>query len=279
MQMKKYPALWPNMITAFALSCGLLAIFKTNMITPGSATYEDVILIVGILFSAAILDLLDGAVARAMKVETAFGGVFDSLADAVSFGVAPSVLIIKVVPVESHTPTHFFLMMGAFIYSISGVLRLVRYTVSSNEIQNDKEKIALAKSHFIGLPITAGAAITASTTLFLMSEDCQKFFHLSNQELSLFSIFTLFIVGYFMISRWKFISSKALRMHISSFQSVLVTAFIAALIFIGAIHHFPLLLFSFSWGYLIIAWILAIIRKIAGNRLKVLEDWDSEDET
>ena len=85
----------PNAITAFGLACGLFVIFKVNMLEPGSGEYEVVQTSAILLIVAAIADLLDGALARLFKAESEFGFVFDSLADAISFGVAPSVLLLK----------------------------------------------------------------------------------------------------------------------------------------------------------------------------------------
>ena len=272
----KHPAIWPNILTAFALSCGLFVIFKMNMVMPGTSNYENVKVSVSILMLAAFFDLLDGAVARVMKVESEFGGVFDSLADAVSFGVAPSVVILKALSIEQQGLIYFFLMTGAIIYSISGVLRLVRYTVQSHQNQGDQEKMALSKANFTGLPIPAAAAISTSTTLFLMSEDCHNLYAFSDQQRAIIAICVFFVIGYFMISRWKFPSLKSLHIRVGSFQVVLITAFAAALILIGLVHHFSLLLFSISWIYLLFSWILSLVRIISGRRLKTLEDFEPE---
>src|SRR5438552_4257788 len=99
----KKKAILPNVFTAFSLACGLFVIFKANMVTPGSATYNQVLTGTLILMFAAFLDVLDGAVARAMKAESEFGGVFDAMADGISFGVAPTVLILKTLSVHPGT--------------------------------------------------------------------------------------------------------------------------------------------------------------------------------
>ena len=85
----------PNIITAFGLACGLFVIFKINMVEPGSGIYTVLNTSALLLLVAAFADLLDGAVARAFHAESEFGVMFDSLADAISFGVAPSVLLLK----------------------------------------------------------------------------------------------------------------------------------------------------------------------------------------
>ena len=103
----------PNIITAFGLSCGLFVIFKVNMVEPGSGLFHALYVATLLLLAAAFADLLDGAVARAIRAESEFGVIFDSLADAISFGVAPSVLLLKSLSLEQGTGLSFFAMLGA----------------------------------------------------------------------------------------------------------------------------------------------------------------------
>src|SRR5271168_3017161 len=111
----------PNIITAFGLACGLFVIFKVNMVEPGSGTYQVLHASTLLLLVAAFADLLDGAVARVIRAESEFGFMFDSLADAISFGVAPSVLLLKSLSLEQGTGLSFFAMLGALLFSICGV--------------------------------------------------------------------------------------------------------------------------------------------------------------
>jgi CDP-diacylglycerol--serine O-phosphatidyltransferase len=97
-------------------------------------------------------------------------------------------------------------------------------------------------------------------------------------EKSIIATVVFFILGYFMISRWKFPSIKTLRIRVGSFQVVLFTAFAAAVILITAVHNFSILLFGISWAYLVIAWLLSLARIISGRRLKALEDFEPEEE-
>src|ERR1700722_5210603 len=110
--------LLPNVITAFGLSCGLFVIFKMNMTEVGAANYQVLAATTGILLLAALADLLDGAVARAMKAESEFGGLFDSLADAISFGVAPSIIVLKSLSISPGTELSFFLTTAAMVFSV-----------------------------------------------------------------------------------------------------------------------------------------------------------------
>jgi CDP-diacylglycerol--serine O-phosphatidyltransferase len=274
----KKPQLLPNIITAFSLSCGLFVIFKMSSYPPGAVSYDAVLSAVAILILAAFLDVLDGALARAMKVESYFGGVFDSLSDAVSFGVAPSVVILKAISLEPKEMLSFFLTIGAMIYSISGVLRLVRFTVMKQEMQGNEEEMREAKTNFTGLPIPAGACASLSTTLFLLSDKGRELFPLQKEQQAIIATVVFFVIGYFMISRWKFPSIKALRIRVSSFQVVLLTAILAGAILFAALHQFALMLFVLSWAYLITAWTLSLVRVISGRRLKSLEDFEPDPE-
>src|SRR5579871_5742923 len=159
----------PNMITAFALACGLFVIFKINMVESGTEIYHVLNHAVLLLLVAAFADLLDGAVARAMRAESDFGFNFDSLADVVSFGVAPSVLLLKALSLQPGTGLSFYAMLGCMLYSICGVLRLVRYNVKATEIKTHQDVLAKDKKHFTGLPIPAAAISAVSLNLLFCS--------------------------------------------------------------------------------------------------------------
>lgn len=268
--------LLPNVITAFGLSCGLFVIFKMTMIDVGAATYQVLTAATGILLLAALADLLDGAVARAMKAESEFGGLFDSLADAISFGVAPSVIVLKTLSVLPGTELSFFLTTAATIYSVCGVLRLVRFNITSSQAKGDPELVDANKKNFTGLPIPAAAAAIVSGNLFLASDEFRSLLALGNEATAWVMIVQLVIVGYFMISRWKFPSMKTLHIRVASFQLVFLTVVSAVVIFYGILHHFAVVFFCCSWGYLVIAWILSLIRIISGKKSKTLEDFEPE---
>lgn len=270
--------LLPNVITAFGLSCGLFVIFKMTMTEVGAATYQVLTAAAGILLLAALADLLDGAVARAMKAESEFGGLFDSLADAISFGVAPSVIVLKSLSILPGTELSFFLTTAATIYSVCGVLRLVRFNITGSQIKGDQELVDANKKNFTGLPIPAAAAAVVSANLFLASDEFQSVLTLSETARAWIMIVQLIVVGYFMISRWKFPSMKTLHIRVASFQLVFLTVVSAVVIFYGLLHHFAVVFFACAWSYLVIAWILSLIRIISGKKSKTLEDFEPEPE-
>lgn len=270
--------LLPNVITAFALSCGLFVIFKMNMIEAGKANLHVLTATAGILLLAAFADLLDGAVARAMKAESDFGGFFDSLADAITFGVGPSVIILKSLSLSPGTDQSYFLTTAAMVFSVCGVLRLVRFNVLSSQAKEDLELAAANKKNFTGLPIPAAAMAAVSLNLLLISEELKDLLILSEATREWILFGSLVILGYLMISRWKFLSLKTLHIKVKSFQVVFLTVLAAVFIFYGILHHFPVVFFCVSWLYILIALTLSFIRLISGRKLKTLEDFEPEPE-
>jgi CDP-diacylglycerol--serine O-phosphatidyltransferase len=275
--MKKIPLL-PNIITAFGLTCGLFAIFKMNMTGIGEVNYQLLSAVTGFLLLAALADLLDGAVARALKVESEFGGIFDSLADAISFGLAPPIIILKSLSVDPGTEISFLVTSGALIYSMCGILRLVRFNVMSNAEKGDAELAAANKKNFTGLPIPAAAAAAISANLIFFTDRFHQLFSISPLTHAWVMLLVMVTCGYFMISRWKFPSAKSLRVRIASFRRVFLMVIAVVLIFYGMLNHFAWVFFALSWSYLIVAWTLSLVRLISGKRLKTLEDYEPEPE-
>lgn len=268
----------PNIITAFGLTCGLFIIFRMNMVGIGEVNLTILTATAGFLLLAAFADLLDGAIARAIKAETDFGGLFDSLADAITFGVAPSVIVLKTLSVPPGNPQYFFLMAAAMVYSVCGVLRLVRFNVMAARSKADPILEDAGKKNFTGLPIPAAAMAAVSANILLLSDEFKYFFDISEMTRLWIMFGILTILGYFMISRWKFPSFKTLHIRVTSFQVVFTTVITAVFLFYGILNHFPVVIFILSWSYLIVAWILSIIRLISGRKSKTLEDFEPEPE-
>lgn len=270
--------LLPNIITAFSLTCGLFVIFKTNMIEPGAGTYQILYSSSLLLLLAAFADLLDGAVARAIRAESEFGFMFDSLADAVSFGIAPSVLMLKSLSLEQGTGLSFFAIIGAMLFSICGVLRLVRFNVKATEARGNAEAQAANKKNFTGLPIPAAAMAAVGMNLFLASPLGVKWFPWYDDTKAMILTSSMMVLGYLMISRWKFPSAKALHFRVPSVQLVFGTVIIGIFILYGILYYFPVMLFTSCWGYIILSAVLASIRLIAGKKSRTLVDFEPEQE-
>jgi len=247
-------------------------------VEPGSGLFSVLNVSVILLLVAAFADLLDGAVARAIGAESEFGVVFDSLADAVSFGVAPSVLLLKALSLEPGTGLSFYAMLGCMLYSICGVLRLVRFNIRTGHAKGNAAAMADHKKHFTGLPIPASALAAVSANLLLSSPFMENHFPLSHETKAILLSSIMIVLGYFMVSRWKFPSSKALHFRVPSFQLVFLTVILAIFIIYGVLYFLPVMLFAITWGYILLAWVLSLIRLIAGKKSKTLEDFEPEQE-
>ena len=266
----------PNIITAFGLACGLFVIFKINMIQPGGGDYEVVHTSVLLLLLAVLADFMDGALARVFRAESEFGVVFDTLADAISFGVAPSVLLLKTLSLEQGTLISFFAATGAMVFSLCGVLRLVRFNVKTAEAKGNIELQAEQKEHFTGLPITGSAAAAISANLFLLSPWALEWFPMSNLDRAIALTCVMFFLGYLMVCRLKFPSLKMLHLRIPSFRIAFLTVISAVFMLYGILYFFPIMLAFISWLYIAVALVLSIIRLIAGKKSKTLEEFEPE---
>lgn len=267
----------PNIITAFGLSCGLFVVFKVNLSVPGAGAYELLYSSALLLLLAAFADLLDGAIARIIHAESEFGVMFDSLADTISFGVAPSVLFLKSLSLEHASGLSFFAVVGAMLYTICGVLRLVRFNVKAQQVKSDKIAMLAYKKNFTGLPIPAAAAGAVSVNLFLNSIFFKEWFtEMPHVTKTIVLTCFMIVLGYLMISKWKFPSLKSLHMKIPSFHLILFTVLLVIFILYGIFYYLPIVLIIGSLGYILTGCILTIIRLIAGKKSKTLVDFEPE---
>lgn len=265
--------LLPNLITAFGLACGLFVIFKVNMVEPGSGDYDVMLASSILLLVAALADFVDGAVARAIHAESEFGVIFDSLADVVSFGVAPSVLMLKSLSLEQGTILSFLGALGGMVFSLCAVLRLVRFSVKAT-LKNKSDEPSL--KHFTGLPIDAAAAAAVSANLVLLAPYLEPYFTVTNTMRAIFLSVCMVVLGYLMVSRVKFPSLKVLHFKIPSFHLVFVTVILSILVLYGVFNYFAIVFFLISWVYILLGLILSVTRLIMGKNSKTLQEFDPD---
>lgn len=152
----------PNVLTGANLFCGFVALTKIVQWDADSGNYGDIKLALGFILLAGIFDLLDGRVARMGGAESPFGREFDSLADIISFGVAPAFLVYRIVLREvfaTHQELGWFI---ASIYVLCGAFRLARFNCLAAQAG------AGGGREFLGFPIPAAAGLVASLTLFMI---------------------------------------------------------------------------------------------------------------
>lgn len=264
----------PNIITAFSLACGLFVIFKTNMIEPGMSTYKALLTSTILLLVAGFADFVDGALARVMHAESEFGFLFDSLSDAVTFGVAPAVLMLKTMSLEQGTLPSFFAVIGAMVFSMCGILRLVRFNVTMAAIKKLPKHKHKKFRHFIGLPIPAAALTIVGTNLLFSYPKFNQWSGISELHQSVIMTCIAVFLGYLMICRFKFPSGKALHFRVPSFPLVFFAVLIAFFLLYGTLYFFPIALFAGTWIYILTGCLLLLIRKIAGKKSKTLQDFE-----
>lgn len=265
----------PNVITAFSLACGLFVIFKVNMIEPGTTTYKALLTSTILILVASFADWVDGTIARAIHAESEFGFLFDSLSDAVSFGVAPSVLMLKTFSLERGTPLSFFAIIGAMVFSICGILRLVRFNVTMAAVKKLPKYQRKKFRHFIGFPIPAAALTIVGTNLLFSYPKFQAWFPLLDETFYVVFMASLSIgLGYLMVSRVKFPSAKFLHFRVPSFQLVFGAVLVAFFLLYGILYFFPLALTVLMWLYLLAGLLILVVRRFTGRKSKIFKDFE-----
>lgn len=152
----------PNLMTAGNLFCGFMALTKIVEWDIKSENFHDIKLALFFILLACIFDLLDGRVARMGGAESPFGREFDSLADIVSFGVAPAFLVHRVVLRDVFNQYEQVGWFIASIYLICGAFRLARFNCLAAMSGTGGGK------YFLGFPIPAAAGLVASLTLLII---------------------------------------------------------------------------------------------------------------
>src|SRR3954454_8560292 len=146
----------PNLLTAGNLFCGFVALTKIVEADVSGGKFADVKWALVFILLACIFDLFDGRGARMGGVESPFGREFDSLADLISFGVAPAFLVHRVVLkdlVEGYPQLGWFI---ASVYLLCGAFRLARFNCLSAMSNGGSSK------EFLGFPIPSAAGLVAS---------------------------------------------------------------------------------------------------------------------
>ncbi len=162
-------AILPATFTLLNGLLGFAAIHMATRVIPGRGKlgpWGDIEWACWFIFLAMLCDMLDGRLARWARKTSDFGGQLDSLCDAISFGVAPAILMLRVVAIHvdrlAFLPDYpiweRFIWCVAAAYMACGVIRLARFNV---ENQPDES----AHMHFKGLPIPGAAAVVATMVL------------------------------------------------------------------------------------------------------------------
>ena len=203
----------PNLITLLAICAGLTAI---RLSTEGRME-----LAVAAIVFAAVLDGVDGRVARMIKGQSKFGAELDSLADFVNFGVAPGLILYFW---QLHDLSNFG-WIAAMIFAICGSLRLARF----NAEMDDPNKPAFAANFFTGMPAPLGA-ITVLLPIYL------NFLDVPTPPAVLTTLFTL-LIAFLMVSRLPVFSGKSMNMRVP--RELVLPVVAGVVLFIALLIGYP----------------------------------------
>ena len=262
----------PNLLTAGNLFCGFVALTKIVEANIAGGNYSQIKMALMFILLACIFDLFDGRVARMGGVESPFGREFDSLADLISFGVAPAFLVHRVVLRDvfegrfgNHPEWGWFI---ASIYLLCGAFRLARFNCMA------AEPGAGGGKEFLGFPIPSAAGLVASLTLLIIQLNENE--HTLGKWRYILVVVLLFLSA-MMVSTVKYPSFKSLGLRsTSTFTRSILAALFIGLILILRESILYYVLPAFFTLYLVYGFIRPrISRRI---RYEIEEDDDDEDE-
>ena len=261
----------PNLMTAGNLFCGFMAavqciqarLAETSALGEynGASPAEHYKFAVWLIFGAAAFDTLDGRLARMGGRESLFGAEFDSLADVISFGFAPALLMIYLIISPTQAPEYqWFRNIGwfvGFIYLLCAAMRLARFNVITNPLLHPKKKES--SKDFVGLPVPAAASTVAATVLFLLklaeTDRSLKSWALALPPLML-------LVAFLMMSTVRYPSGKNVDLQ----TQTKVRPFIVVLVLAGLVVSYKeIAVLGICLGYIFVGLVRHLRRTRAGS--------------
>lgn len=199
----------PNLFTISSIFCGFYAILLVSGV-PGPTQMVQATLAI---FFGIFFDMADGRVARMTRTQSEFGVQLDSLADLISFGLAPAVIVHR----WGLTRLGLWGVVVAFIYVACGALRLARFNVMAARLQGGSKKF------FVGLPIPLAAGVLISLVLFHQRTAATLALRETHVQV------LLLVLSYLMVSNVRYRTFKDVQV---SLRSLCIFATLA-LLFIG----------------------------------------------
>ena len=207
----------PTLFTAGNIFLGFLSIlrsFRGSMAAAsgGLDAPEHFAIAAKAIGAAVFLDGLDGRIARMTNTTSDFGREMDSLADVISFGIAPAVLayawgvqfIDTTIGPNVRDQISRFGTFAAFLFLLCGAARLARFNIQKNPVPKNPGRPD--RKYFVGLPIPAGAAMVAGVVFAFGGEP------LGYWPLSAVWLLLLAVLGLLMVSTWRYYSFKGISL-------------------------------------------------------------------
>lgn len=227
--------LLPNAFTTAALFCAFFAIVKSMS---GDFAFAAIL-----IFFSMVLDGMDGRVARLTNTQSAFGEQYDSLADMVSFGVAPALIMFQWQLKDLGTGRLGLIV--AFVYCLCAALRLARFNTNIGVVD---------KRFFQGLPSPSAAALV-SGFVWLVSENRLD---IQDSFLPWVALGITLFAGLSMITTLPYYSGKAMDVrHSVSFSKLLA----ALAVGLAVVSYPPLTLFALFVGYSLSGYLIGLLKR------------------
>jgi CDP-diacylglycerol--serine O-phosphatidyltransferase len=203
----------PTLFTAGNIFLGFLAILRAFQgamwasagHTGPNSFFEVAAAAIGV---AVVLDGLDGRIARMTNTVSDFGRELDSLADVITFGIAPAVLAyawgVQFLPVDPNNVIHRIGYFVSFLFLLCGAARLARFNVQTNPIPKNPGRPD--RKYFIGLPIPAAAGIVAAIVFACDTVPLQSWIW------SALWLALLATISFLMVSTWRYPSFKDIHL-------------------------------------------------------------------
>ena len=245
-QLRRGMYLLPSLFTCGNIAAGFFSITETIKAISGDAPTHLDWAAIAIIF-AIPFDTLDGRIARMTNTASEFGKELDSLADAITFGVAPALLALiwgfHFLPsTENPTLLEHLHQAGAFIcflFLIGGVSRLARFNISHDAQPRNPGRPG--RKYFVGMPIPAAAGIVASTVHFVGGLPAP------NWWVALLWLGMVGLCGFLMVSTWRFWSGKEINFSRSHPFQLL---FLLAIVFYVMLRYSSVVFFAIGITYM-----------------------------
>lgn len=259
----------PNMLTAGNLLCGffaILTIFKGMQFDNGTAEafnyYQQATYLI---FLACIFDLLDGRVARMCKCDGPFGREFDSIADVVSFGIAPAMLLARAVLFD--LPGNYIGWGIAVLYFLCAALRLARFNCMAAAPKKPNQSM-----DFVGLPVPMAAGAVVSTMYLVIDVTSHRDLVIP-LPLQIMMAVIMAVVSLLMMSRVIYPSFK----HVNFEKRGTITAILLAIVAVGLFITLPWI----APAVIFLAYLLygLVVRPFLNRRMRRIIEAADEDIT
>ena len=241
----------PSLFTAVNIAAGYYAVFQAIQgANIASEPWHFDMAAIAIGF-AIVFDGLDGRVARMTNTTSDFGRELDSLADVITFGMAPAILAwlwgfhaISMANEDLHKKLIHFGAVTTFLFLAAGACRLARFNIQTNPQPSNPGRPG--RKYFVGMPIPGGAGVIAAVVHFAHG------YPIPSWWMALIWALFVLLLGFLMVSRWRFPSFKGVdfRQRHSSRLLVVLCALVVLIIYFSDWTLFIIAITYMFWGIL-----------------------------